>query len=256
MNHVEEDELVLHHYGEAADAEAIERHLAGCDRCRAAYGMLRRTLEAVDLLPVPERTERYPAVVWSRVDPAAAGRRRMGWSLGTGLPRLALAASAVIILLGAFLFGRAVGVNEGELGVSPIPESVRERILLVAVGNHLERSQRLLIELVNADSADDVDLRLARPLARALAADNRVYRRSAANAGQESIAGLLDELERVLIELANGPNRLGPTELADLRKRVEGRGLLVKIRVLGDDARERGRRNPAGSPADRSRSHT
>jgi hypothetical protein len=252
MKHYDENELVLHHYGEAADGEAVDRHLADCERCRAEYEALRRTLDAVGELPVPERNERYPEEVWRRVDPAAAGERPARRRRGQLWPRLAFAASVVVLLFGAFLVGRQVGVSEGIDSVTPIPESVRERILLVAVGDHLERSQRLLVELTNAETVDDVDLSRTQPLARTLAADNRVYRRSAASAGQESMAGLLDELERVLLDLANGPDDWNAAELADLRRRIEGRGLLIKIRVLGDDARERGRRPSGDSTANQS----
>jgi hypothetical protein len=249
MKHYSEEELILYRYGESAEAEAIERHLGECKRCRAEHEALRGALETIDSAPLPSRGEDYPEQVWRRVADRVPQRSAAPWTTWLTWPRLALAGSVATLLVVAFLVGRDVGVDQGIRSVNPIPETVRERILLVAVGNHLERSQRLLIELVNADSASEVDVSQSRPVARALAANNRVYRRTAATSGQEALAGVLDELERVLLELANGPDNLSAAELADFRKDVEGRGLLLKVRVLGDDARERGRKGSESSAA-------
>ena len=100
----------------------------------------------------------------------------------------------------------------------------------------------VLIELVNTDVKGGVDLSDALPRARDLAADNRVYRRTAAQAGQPVIADLLEDLERVLLELANGPESMNAAEFAELRRRIEGRGLLIKVRFVGQEVRERARR--------------
>jgi hypothetical protein len=249
MKHYSEDELILYRYDESAEAEAIERHLSECERCRAEYESLRNALETIDAAPLPSRGADYPERIWRRVADRTPGQSAAPWRTWLAWPQLALAGSVAVLLVVAFLVGRDVGVDEGIRSVNPIPSSVRERILLVTVGDHLEKSQRLLVELVNAETASDVDISQSRPLARALAADNRVYRRSASTSGEEALTDLLDELERVLLELANGPDNLSATELADFRKNVEGRGLLLKVRVLGDDARERGRRPSVPSAA-------
>ena len=84
---------------------------------------------------------------------------------------------------------------------------MNERLLRAEVEDHLERSQRVLAELVNAD------YEIATPIAgdRARAADpvaaGRLYRRSAEQTGDSEIGGLLEDLERVLVEVANGTDR-------------------------------------------------
>lgn len=239
MRHCSEEELVLHHYGESVDREEVERHLAACESCRGEYEILRQVLAAADAVPVPPRPDAYPEQVWRRVE-AAAHRARSGWISWFAGPRLALAGTVAALLVVAFLAGRLTGRREAELG--PLAADARERILLAAVGDHLERSQRVLIELVNTDVRGGVDLSGARPRARDLAADNRVYRRTAEEAGQPAIAGLLDDLERVLLELANAPETMTPAEFAELRRRIEGRGLLIKVRFVGEEVRERVRR--------------
>jgi succinate dehydrogenase/fumarate reductase cytochrome b subunit len=47
VNHLSDDELVLHYYGEDASLVAAERHLRACPRCARAYETLARSLNAV-----------------------------------------------------------------------------------------------------------------------------------------------------------------------------------------------------------------
>ena len=48
MNHLNDDELVLHYYGEGGPRiVVVERHLGGCAQCARAYDALVRTLNAV-----------------------------------------------------------------------------------------------------------------------------------------------------------------------------------------------------------------
>jgi hypothetical protein len=128
---------------------------------------------------------------------------------------------------------------------------VRERILLVAVGDHLERSQMVLVELVNARPGQALDISSEQERAGDLVAENRLYRQTAARTGDASVAGVLDELEPVLLEIANGPARLTPDEVDKLRRRIEGDGILFKVRVVGSTVRHREER-AAANPGQKS----
>ena len=55
MNHLNDEQLVLYHYGEAQGRNDAAEHLEVCESCRANYQALRRVLAAVDTMPVPER---------------------------------------------------------------------------------------------------------------------------------------------------------------------------------------------------------
>jgi len=50
---------------------------------------------------------------------------------------------------------------------------------------------------------------------------------------------VLDELERVLVEVAASPDALSAVEAERVRERIESRGLLFKVRVLSSEIRER-----------------
>ena len=63
--------------------------------------------------------------------------------------------------------------------------------------------------------------------------------RSAQRAGDTATANILDDLERVLMEIANSPSTLSNGQLQQFQKEIEDRGLLFKVRVVGSQARQR-----------------
>jgi hypothetical protein len=63
------------------------------------------------------------------------------------------------------------------------------------------------------------------------------------------MASTLDELERVLLDIANSPDELTPAAFETIRKRIEAQGLLFKVRVVKQGLDER-RANPDSKPAE------
>jgi hypothetical protein len=251
--HLDDDALVLLYYGEA-DSN-VREHAAACPECADRLAGLRRVLDAVVAEPVPEPDADYGRRLWERLGPKLqwpSSRHPRRWA-GRVLVPLGMAASLVL----AFLLGRHLPPAGAPALPSPQPPQpvageVRERILLVAVGEHLERSRLVLVELVHqgkggeaAPGADahhprPVDMRQERARAEELLEANRIYRQSALQAGEPALGGVLDELERVLIEVANAPDAVSEAELGQLRQRIEARGILFKIRVIGSRTLQRG----------------
>jgi hypothetical protein len=234
MNHIGEDQLVLFYYGESAEAETIENHLSGCESCRSELRSLQLVLNTVDSVSVPERPTDYGQALWKRLEPRLAVRRRPSIRLW-----LIWAPALAALLLGAFVAG-SLWQRAGSPGIakSQSNQQIRERILLVAVGDHLERSQMVLAELDNApDGKGKLDISGERRIAEELLDDNRLYRQTARTTGDNSMASVLDDLERVLLEIAHSPSEISTEQLNDLREQIESRGLLFKVRVLGSEAR-------------------
>ena len=68
-------------------------------------------------------------------------------------------------------------------------------------------------------------------------------------AGTVALASVLEDLERVLLDVARGPARpVRGRQLADFRARIDEQGLVFKVRVLEPRLREMGSR-PAGPEA-------
>lgn len=237
MNHLTEEQFVLYYYGEGEDSPAVREHLDGCERCRAQYANLQRVLNVVDSAPVPERDANYGAQVWNRLQPSLGGRRRWAWPLLWPTRHWAAAAVMTTLVVAAFLAGRYY--PKAKSGQTANAGQVRERILLVAVGDHLERSQMVLVELVNARPGQPLDITPERARAGDLVAENRLYRQTAAHTGDTRVASVLDDLEPVLLDIAHSPGRLTPEELEKLRQRIEGAGILFKVRVVSSTVRSR-----------------
>ena len=80
-----------------------------------------------------------------------------------------------------------------------------------------------------------------------LLATSRLYRQDAAEAGERSIAAVLDDLERALIEIVHSPAKATPADLELMRRRIDAASLLFKVRVMSDELQRRGRpSDPAG----------
>jgi hypothetical protein len=240
MKHLNEEDLVLHYYGEGT--EGVREHLQACEACRASFESLARVLGAMDKLAVPEPAEGYEDRVWNRFGPELKKSQARWWRdvaawLTPG--RLAAAAAMAALVAAAFLAGRFSQQRQHTAGLSG---PVRERIMLVAVGEHLERSQMILVELVNNSAAGTVDISEEKQRARDLVDENRLYRQAALKSGDRGVSSVLDELERTLLEVAHSPSKLDSEEFARIRERIEAEGILFKIRVVGSNLRERERK--------------
>jgi len=256
MNHLTEEQLIEHYYRDEEDRTTVEGHLATCPPCQESYQSLAHMLEAVSDLPVPERGEGYGREVYARIlpklemqQPAKAG---FDWRSWFRLPALATAGALASLMLIAFMTGRLLPRTTSSTPTNAA--QIRERVLLVAVGDHLDRSQMVLLELSNAPDSgsknDLVDISSEQKWARELVPDNRLYRQTAAEAGETGVASVLEELERLLLDVANRPSKISEGEFRALRKRIEDKGILFKVRVIGSEVRDREERVPASS-ADR-----
>lgn len=246
-----EQDLILFYYGESDDAEAIERALDASPELAQRYRELRRVLDAIPEPEVPEPSADYAERVWRRLEPRIVGDERRTRTWGAWLQNLrirpldrrwVLAAAALLLAVVAFLTGRATSPPSIE-GPQTAAVDVRERILLVTVADHLERSEMLLLELANSEALGEnadggpFDLSAERRLAGRLSGDNRIYRQAAERAGEARLVRLLDELERTLLQLAHAPDELASDELDELRRRLEEHGLLFRVKVVGSRLR-------------------
>lgn len=238
--HASDEDLILHFYGEGGRMPVAE-HLAACAQCRGEMARLERVLALVDEQPIPVPPPAFERVVWARLEPALRAAAP-GWRQRLfGTPRRwAVAGGVAALLAAAFVAGRLSGP------AAPAPASTAvdqhaDRILVVAVVDHLDRSQLMLVELVNGSLDDPDGLGAEQARARELVAANRLYRQTAAQMGDEVIGDTLDELGRVLLEIANAPGDLTREDMAALRERIETRGLLFRVRVVQSEMRERER---------------
>ena len=254
MTHPSEETLNNYVERDLSPAEHVQvaTHLDTCGDCALVVAEIEQIVrDASALGPITP-----PAHVWTQLqtrlqgpepgaqnpEPTAQSPTPKAESLKPNL-WWALATAAMVVL--AFLTGRFVNLREQprapESAGATAPATparvadeatVRERVLLIAVGDHLERSQMVLVELAHADASGELDISAERQLADDLVASNRLYRQTAQQMGQANVAGLLDELERVLVEVARGPSTVSMEQLADIQQRIESQGILFKVKVI------------------------
>src|SRR4029453_18214630 len=111
---------------------------------------------------------------------------------------------------------------------------------VVVRGGHVDGARGALGEVVAAPATGVLDVTSEQTRANDLIADNRLYRQTASRQGDPAVTGVLEELERLLLDVAHGPSRLTPDDLALLRHRIEEKGVLFRVRVIGSNLRERG----------------
>jgi hypothetical protein len=253
--HYSEDDLTLLFYGEARRPDRMRRHLENCAGCAALFEEISGTLALIEPPAVPERGDLYGLEVWQRIRPLLPEpETSVPWTLpereASAMPsswwrRLGLAVGAVSVLMTTvsigWLFPRFQAGGPPVIPASrslQTAASVTERVRSVAIVDHLEQSERLLLELVNANGPTlDVSARQNR--AAQLVESNRFYRQESRGAGETLVADVLDDLERSLLDIAHGPPTLSNSDLDALRNRLDSGALIFKVRVLADELDER-----------------
>jgi hypothetical protein len=252
-HHYTEDDLTLYYYGEGRRRHDIERHLGSCAGCAATYREIAATLAMIAAPEVPERGDQYGLEIWQRIRHKLPERetgfsrfwRFSGWS---GFYGPAVAAIALLVIA-AFLGGRAwqrsatpmvASLTRPENRATPVnrehPENAENLILLTSVADHLDRSDRVLTDIMNAPRGD---ISTEQAWANDLLDASRLYRQDAIAAGEGSVASVLDELERNLLEIVHSPSRISAADLDQIRRRIDAASLLFKVRVMSNELRRR-----------------
>jgi hypothetical protein len=247
VTHLSDEDLILHYYRDPECRGRVEAHLVRCSGCASAYRELAAALALIPEIEVPARNERYGLEVWQRIRsrlPERAGGPAFGWVDW----RLPAAAVAIVLLIVAAVWsvGRLAGSTAVERAAGePVPgdpgrEQVLDsrRTLLLSVADHLERSDRVLTDIMNAPAG--MDLSVEQGWAEDLLWTGRIYRQNALDANEQSVAAVLDDLERTLLDIVHAPPQLTDAQLDAVRERMDAGALLFKVRVLHDDLTQSG----------------
>ena len=241
MQHLTEEQLVSHYYHDD-EARSVEMHLRQCSDCEAQYKTIERVLALVNEAPVPDRGEDYEDQVWTRLRWKLGSQRRRR---ATWVSSVAAAAALAIAFFAGHLWRAEHQVGApatasvappkagGAVETTHATPDAQQKILLLVVSDHLDSTERMLLEVANADPQKGLEIERESRIAGELVAANRIYRQTAAKSGNERIASVLSDLEPVLIEISHAGSNLSSDELTALQKRIEAKGLLFKVRVIG-----------------------
>ena len=247
MKHLTEEQIVLHCFGDAEHSAEIDQHLNECLECRETFSQVKAMLASIEPTSVPEPHESLEEKIWLKLQDRLP-KRRSGILQRIFSPvftersfaqrKWATAGAMVVLLLAAFITGRFWPRGPEKTNSIESAQIDPQRVVLVAVGDHLERSQMLLVEIMHTDAKSGIDLSREQAQARDLLDANHLYRLSTGKQGDPSVEAMLDQLERVLAEIANAPHDLSPRDLQEIQNQVQSQGLLFKIRVIGSKVRQ------------------
>jgi hypothetical protein len=240
MKHLSEEEMIAQAYGEG-DKTAVEWHLEGCAECSKAFTALESDLAEMKFAEPPELDALYGERVWASLSGslrAYEGRRR-NWLGGRLWRGLSYAAACVLLLAFTFIGGRlweqkhahnvaAINPQQKQPQVVPVPQ----RVVVVVLSDHLDRSERLLMELKHVDAESPEMVSPLRDEARSLLAANHICRQHARPHDDPELATALEHLDHLLDELANQPGGLDMATLTRLQDETNAYGLLFEVRVL------------------------
>jgi hypothetical protein len=242
MKHMTEEELIAYREGEASQRAEITGHLADCKECRAEMERIDAVLAALDTLPVPDPGADYGRRVWQQIAPRLAERPMRWWQTWLEPRRLGALGGVAALIIAAFIIGRITKIV-GKGDNIATTEQVRERVLVVAVGEHLGRSEMMLVELSNAEPGaskpKQINISSEQRRAEDLLEENRLYRQTALQEGDAGLANVLDDLERVLLDVAHSPDKVTPAQFESIQKKIEAQGILFKVRVVKKDLQQR-----------------
>ena len=230
MKHLIEDEFIELYYGEGSSGS--NAHLKACRECSRKYAEFTRSLEEIRPVAVPQRSADYGERVWQtlRTQLVPYEKKTASWRGWANWRAATLAIGCAVVLAAAFFGGRYWERSTKKVDIAESPQAT-QRVVLVVLSDHLDRTERLLVQVEHSESPDSTENAQLQSEAQELLASNRLYRVTASNTGDAALAGSLDRLEGVLAEIANNPN-LTATDLKRVRKDMNTRGILFEIRVL------------------------
>jgi hypothetical protein len=257
MNHLSEEQLIELYYSDHGPEAAL--HLDSCAHCASAYAALQTDLADMKPLNPPQRGDAYGQQVWESIAallPMYATGQPTGQKTGQKTSQLTSqetkhpetrrwfrrplwlglgAATACALLLAAFFAGRAWEHHQPQAQSATVVRpavTAPQRVVVVVLSDHLDRSERFLVQLKHA-SADDEELAVPlRDEARTLLAANQKCRRDAEASGDPALSQALDHLNDVLSQLANHPGGLNADAITKLQEEMDTDGLLFEVRVL------------------------
>lgn len=245
----------LFYYDELDGAERarVADHLRECRVCAAALedlGTIRSALASRPAVDAPEggdwsrfmtrldtavRTSRTVVDTAARVVPFKASAVAARPYLGL----LATAALLAIVSIGVVFVARQRTVPPGVPETAATVASTVETTPIATTGlrstgeKHFERSKLVVLGLAarESDATTAADWAYERELATSLLNDTRLYRMAAEERGLNALAGVMRDLELVLVETSMA-EETDPVALEQIQRLIRRRGLIQKMETV------------------------
>ena len=224
---------------------ALDGHLAGCETCAREFERARALMNLLSDYSRPEPDDEY----WScweeklerRLDSITAEedrpeRRRRGWF--AVVHRVWMPTAAAAVLIGAIALGwriTSVSWRQGHTAaVSPSPSPAHISVVIEA-RRYLDRSKLVLLGMRTFDPAEANEFRpsFAREseISRQLIRESASLKEQLASTNQVRLCGLVNDLDVVLLQIANLGRDYDERDLELIQLCMERKALLFKINL-------------------------
>jgi len=238
-------DLELYFYDELSSAKRAdaEQHLSSCADCRATLDELHSIRAALASRPdVSAPASADWSAFMSRLDAAIVSNQSQPSERVSRPRHRYVEYVAIAALLALVTFSVAVAFRARHAPVAPGTAGFGQRATPAATDNsafaamteqHFERSKLVVLGLATKDPAreDAADWAYERALATSLLDDTRLYRVAAEDRGLDALAGVMKDLELVLLQtsLTDGKD---PAALPQLQRLIRRRDLIEKMDVV------------------------
>lgn len=244
-------DLDLYFYDELNPAErrTVEVHLSGCRECRAALDELRVIRDALASRPdVSAPASGDWSAFMNRLDASIAHERTRSFVVVPLKPssrRPYAGYLAMAALLGLVTVSVAVALRSPRVPGTPAPtvapvahpvasSSAKDDAAFTAMTEeHFERSKLVVLGLATKrpDELKAADWAYERELATGLLNDTRLYRLAAEDRGLNRLAGVMKDLEIVLLQTSLTDDN-DPSSLPQIQRLIRRRDLIEKMDVV------------------------
>ena len=146
-------------------------------------------MKLVDSASAVEAPDGFERIAWARLEPHLDANRASGWRV-LWFPQWALAGGVAALLVAAFWAGRMTSTDQApaplQAGAGAVADVEPGSVLRSEVGTHLDRTQMMLVELVNTDSGQPAVFAGEQRRAADLVAVNRIILQSARAGGRRA----------------------------------------------------------------------
>jgi hypothetical protein len=135
-------------------------------------------------------------------------------------------------------FQQALSLSKRLAAERTLTSAGRSPNMSADVAQHLERAQLLLLSLKNAQEAETgraIDVGYEKGLSRRLLTRNVLLRREAESKSNLPLEELLDSIEPVLVEVANLPEQVAPSEVLSIGERIRRKGFVALLQAYTNE---------------------
>jgi hypothetical protein len=129
----------------------------------------------------------------------------------------------------------ALEFNEAEVAAADVDGPAAPAPTGLSAARHAEQAQNLLRSFRNASTTGADDLAYERGRSQELLYQNIVIRREAARGGKPEVEATLSQLETILLDIANLPDKPASEDVRSIKNRMERKNIVAMLQVAARD---------------------